>query len=57
MITLTYKPQAHARYTAVEEVTMVIQEEASKDEAMRAFQQFLCGIGYIFTIEELNEYT
>lgn len=58
MITLTYKPQAHPKYTVVEELTMVIHEEgASKDEAMRAFQHFLCGAGYVFTIEELEEYT
>jgi len=57
MITIEYEPQKHAKYTAVEKLTMVINEESSKNEAMRAFQQFLCGVGYVFTIEELDEYT
>lgn len=41
----------------VDEVTMVLgDEDANRDELMRAFQQFLSGIGYVFSVEELGEY-
>ena len=57
MITISYTPIKNAKYTAVEKLTMEIEaEDATKDQVMQAFQQFLCGVGYVFTIEELAEY-
>ena len=57
MITISYKPLKNAEYTAVEKLTMEIDaEDATKDQVMQAFQQFLSGVGYVFTIEELGEY-
>ena len=57
MITISYTPIKNAKYTAVEKLTMEIEsEDATKDQVMQAFQQFLSGVGYVFTIEELAEY-
>ena len=57
MITVSYTPIKHAKYTAVEKLTMKIEsEDATKEQVMQAFQQFLSGVGYVFTIEELGEY-
>ena len=57
MITISYKPLKNAEYTAVEKLTMEIEaEDATKEQVMQAFQQFLCGVGYVFTVEELAEY-
>ena len=35
---------------------MIADEDANRDDLMRAFQQFLSGIGYVFSTEELGEY-
>lgn len=57
MITISYTPIANGKYTAVEKLTMKIEsEDATKYQVMQAFQQFLSGIGYVFTVEELAEY-
>lgn len=57
MITVSYTPIKNAEYTAVETLTMKIEsEDATKDQVMQAFQQFLSGVGYVFTVEELGEY-
>ena len=57
MITITYKPVHYRDQSTVDELIMKIaDEDASSDDLMRAFQQFLSGIGYVFTIEELGEY-
>ena len=57
MITISYKPVKYREKSTVEELTMTIaDEDANRDELMRAFQQFLSGVGYVFTVEELGEY-
>ena len=57
MITVSYTPIKNAEYTAVEKLTMEIEaEDATKDQVMQAFQQFLSGVGYVFSVEELSEY-
>jgi hypothetical protein len=57
MITVSYTTIKNEKYTAVEKLRMEIgSEDATKDQLMQAFQQFLSGIGYVFTVEELGEY-
>ena len=57
MITIEYEPQKLAKYTAVEKLTMVINEESSRYEAELAFRHFLAAVGYVFPAEELDEDT
>jgi len=47
-------PDIHKEYncTAVEDVTMTISDEASLDEMMQAFRQFLRATGYNVSYEE-----
>ena len=57
MITISYKPVQYKEKATVDELTMMIaDEDANRDDLMRAFQQFLSGIGYVFSVEELGEY-
>ena len=57
MITISFKAPSDFNAT-VSETTMVIEnEDATRDELMHAFQQFLSGIGYVFTVEELDEFS
>jgi hypothetical protein len=57
MITINYTTIKNEKYTAVEKLRMEIDsEDATRDQLMQAFQQFLSGIGYVFTDEELGEY-
>ncbi len=57
MITISYKPVQYKEKATVDELTMMIaDEDANRDDLMRAFQQFLSGIGYVFSTEELGEY-
>lgn len=57
MITINYKPVHYRDQSTVDELTMTIaDEDASRDDLMRAFQQFLSGLGYVFSVEELGEY-
>ena len=57
MITISYKPVQYKEKATVDELTMMIaNEDANRDDLMRAFQQFLSGIGYVFSVEELGEY-
>ena len=57
MITISFKAPKGFNVT-VSETTMVIEnEDATRDELMHAFQQFLSGIGYVFTVEELDEFS
>lgn len=57
MITISYKPVQYKEKATVDELTMMIaNEDANRDDLMRAFQQFLSGIGYVFSTEELGEY-
>ena len=57
MITISYKPIQYKEKATVDELTMMIaDEDANRDDLMRAFQQFLSGIGYVFSVEELGEY-
>jgi len=57
MITIEYEPQKLAKYTAVEKLTMVINEESSRYEAQLAFKHFLAAIGYVFPSEVEEEDT
>ena len=45
-------PDIHKEYTAVEDVTITISDEASLDEMMQAFRQFLRATGYNVSYEE-----
>lgn len=57
MITITYKPVHYRDQSTGGELTMtIIDEDASRDDLMRAFQEFLSGLGYVFSVEELGEY-
>ena len=58
MITINFKPvQYREEKNTIDELTMTIaDEDANRDDLMRAFQQFLSGIGYVFSDEELREY-
>ena len=56
MITINFKCVKNTE-DPVQELTMVLDgEDTNRDELMRAFQQFLSGIGYVFPDEELMEY-
>tara|TARA_B100001939_G_scaffold275660_1_gene243728 strand:- start:95 stop:268 length:174 start_codon:yes stop_codon:yes gene_type:complete len=56
MITINFKSVKNTK-DPVQELTMILDgEDTTRDELMRAFQQFLSGIGYVFPIEELGEY-
>ena len=56
MITINFKSVKNTK-DPVQELTMILDgEDTTRDELMRAFQQFLSGIGYVFSIEELGEY-
>jgi len=55
MITIEYEPQKLAKYTAVEKLTMVINEESSRYEAELAFRHFLAAVGYVFPSEESDD--
>ena len=56
MITINFKCVKNTE-DPVQELTMVLDgEDTNRDELMRAFQQFLSGIGYVFSVEELGEY-
>ena len=57
MITISYKSKSILEEATIEELVMTVNDEdANRDDLMRAFQQFLSGIGYVFTDEELGEY-
>jgi len=57
MITINFKPVQYREKSTVDELTMTLaDEDANRDDLMRAFQQFLSGIGYVFSTEELGEY-
>jgi len=58
LITISYKQMDRGLDRGpVDEVTMVLgDEDANRDALMRSFQQFLQGIGYVFSVEELGEY-
>ena len=41
-------PQEHKKYTAVKSVVMEVQDEASREEMLEAYESFLRAIGYHF---------
>jgi len=56
MITINFKSVKNTK-DPVQDLTMILDgEDTNRDDLMRAFQQFLSGIGYVFPDEELGEY-
>ena len=57
MITISYKSKSILEEATIEELIMTVNDEdANRDDLMRAFQQFLSGIGFVFPAKELKRY-
>ena len=57
MITISYKSKSILEEATIEELIMTVNDEdANRDDLMRAFQQFLSGIGFVFPAKELRRY-
>lgn len=62
MITISYKSKSiltsfTLEEATIEELIMTVNDEgANRDDLMRAFQQFLSGIGFVFPAKELRRY-
>ena len=57
MITISYKSKSILEEATIEELIMTVNDEdANRDDLMRAFQQFLSGMGFVFPAKELKRY-
>ena len=57
MITISYKSKSILEEATIEELIMTVNDEdANRDDLMRAFQQFLSGMGSVFPAKELKRY-
>jgi len=57
MITISYKSKSILEEATIEELIMTVNDEdANRDDLMRAFQQFLSGMGFVFPAKELRRY-
>lgn len=49
MIKFVYEvPEIHKEFTGVKSIVMEVQDEASRDEMLEAYESFLRAIGYSF---------
>jgi hypothetical protein len=49
MIKFVYEvPEIHKEFTGVKSIVMEVQDEASRDEMLEAYESFLKSIGYHF---------